>query len=139
MRNATALALLLALALPAAAAARPVTVAPPGLPEAEQYFETLPTSTGPRAPDTTRKAHYAVLAGALSPAGERSLRRRGPRGLALADAVAQTAPRGGSGEDSEPALGSLGDGGLGAAFPLLLALAAAVAAGFAVTRRRPVR
>lgn len=137
MRKITALALLLTLALVPPAGAKSPVLAPPGLPEAEQYYETLPTSTGPRAPDATRKAHDAVLAGALDEATEHALRRKGPNGLALADAVAQTAPKGGSGgSSSSPSLGSLGEGGLGVVFPLLLVLAAAAAAAFAVGRRR---
>lgn len=136
MRKTTALALLLTLALAPAAGAKQPVLAPPGLPEAEQYYETLPTSTGPRAPDTTRKAHDAVLAGALDEATEQALRQRGPNGLALADAVAQTAPRGGPESTQQPSLGSLGERGLGAMFPLLLVLAAAAAAAFVVSRRR---
>lgn len=135
MRKTTALALLLtlALALPAGAAAR--VVAPPGLPEAEQYYETIPTSTGPRAPDTTKKAHDAVLAGVLSQASEHELRRRGANGLSLATAVAQTAEEPGA-RPQPPALASLGERGLGGAFSFLLALTAVAAAAFAVSRRR---
>jgi hypothetical protein len=129
--------LALALASPAAAKPRSPVVAPPGLPEAEQYYETLPTSTGPRAPDPTRKARDAVRDGTLSEATERSLRRRGPFGLALADAVAQSAPEGRSANGSQPpALGSLGERGLGVVFPLMLLLAAAAAIAFGVARRR---
>lgn len=139
MLKTTALALLLTLALaltlPAAAAAR--LVAPPGLPEAEQYYETVPTSTGPRAPDLTKKAHDAVSDGAISEATERALRRRGPSGEGLGDAVAQTAPEGASGGGSQsPALGSLGERGLALAFPFVLVLMTAAAAAFAVSRRR---
>lgn len=140
MRKTTALILLLglALALPAGAAAA-VVVAPPGLPEAEQYFETQPTSTGPKAPDLTKRARDAVRNGTLDEATEEALRRRGPNGLALAEAVAQTAPKQGRSPQT-PALGSLGEQGMGAVFPLLLVLAAAAAAAFAVARRRtPVR
>jgi len=137
MRKTTALVLLLMLALVVSADAKQPVLAPPGLPEAEQYFETLPTSTGPRAPDTTKKARDAVLAGALSDATEKALRRRGPNGLSLADAVAQTAPQSGQGGGTRtPSLGSLGEGGLGAVFPLLLVLAAAAAIAFAVGRYR---
>lgn len=136
MRKTTALALLLTMALTPAAAAR--VVAPPGLPEAEQYYQTVPTSTGPRAPDTTKKARDAVRDGALGQATEEALRRRGPTGLAVATVVAQTAPEGGAAADKgqPPALGSLGDRGLGAAFPLLLLLMAAAAIAFGVSRRR---
>jgi len=139
MRKPTALALLLTLALalliPAGAAAR--VVAPPGLPEAEQYYETLPTSTGPRTPDTTKTARDAVRAGALDAATERDLRERGPTGVAVATAVAQTAPEGGAGGGLQrPSLGSLGERGLSSVFPLVLVLVAAAAGAFAVVRRR---
>jgi hypothetical protein len=137
MRKTTGLALLLTLALAPSAGAAARVVAPPGLPEAEQYYQTLPTSTGPRAPDPTRKARDAVRDGTLREATEQALRQRGPTGLALADAVAQTAPQGPSGGTPEPpALGSLGEQGLGAVFPLLLVLAAVAAVAFAVARRR---
>lgn len=139
MRKTTALALLLMLALTASADARPPVLAPPGLPEAEQYFQTLPTSTGPRAPDLTRKAHDAVIAGAFNEATERALLRRGRNGLALAEAVAQTSPKSGQGGGNRSAsLGSLGEDGLGTVFPLLLVLATAAAAAFAVGRSRLV-
>lgn len=129
--------MLLALALASPARAASPVLAPPGLPEAEQYFETLPTSTGPRAPDTSKKARDAVRDGALSEANEQALRERGPNGLSLADAVAQTAPGGETGTAQRtPSLGSLGERGLGAGFPLLLVFAAAAAAAFAVARRR---
>jgi hypothetical protein len=139
MRKTTALALLpmltLALALPTGAAAR--LVAPPGLPEAEQYYQTVPTSTGQRAPDATKKAHDAVRDGTISEATERALRQRGPTGEALGDAVARTAPEGASsGGLQAPALGSLGEQGLGFAFPFLLLLTAAAGVAFAVSRRR---
>ncbi len=138
MRKTTALALLLmltlALALPAGAAAR--LVAPPGLPEAEQYYETVPTSTGQRAPDPTKKSHDAVRDGTIGEATEQALRRRGPAGEALGDAVAQTAPESAASGSQAPALGSLGEQGLGFAFPLLLLLTAAAAVAFAVSRRR---
>jgi len=137
MRKTTALALLLALALSSPAGAATQVLAPPGLPEAEQYFETLPTSTGPKAPDTSKKARDAVRDGALGEAAEKALRERGPTGLSLADAVAQTAPQGEAGGTGRtPSLGSLGERGLGAGFLLMLVLAAAAAAAFAVARRR---
>lgn len=137
MRKTTALALLLALTLPSPAAAVAQVRVPPGLPEAEQYFETLPTSTGPKAPDTSKKARDAVRDGALDEASEGELRERGPTGLALADAVAQTAPQSEAGKTGRtPSLSSLGERGLGAGFPLMLVLAAAAAAAFAVVRRR---
>jgi hypothetical protein len=137
MRKTTTLALLLTLALaallPAAAAAR--VLVPPGNAEADQYYETLPAPTGPRAPDPTKKARDAVRAGALSEATEHRLRRRGPTGLALATAVAQTALPRGTGRP--PALLSVpAEPGLGALFPLILALAAAAALAFALARRR---
>lgn len=137
MRKTTALALLLALALPSPAGAAAPVLAPPGLPEAEQYFQTLPTSTGPKAPDTSKKARDAVRDGALDEAAERALRERGPTGLSLADAVAQTAPQGEAAPVRHtPSLGLLGEPGLGAGFPLMLVLAVAAATAFALARRR---
>jgi len=137
MRKITALGLLLTLAstltFPALAAAR--LVAPPGLPEAEQYYETVPTSTGPREPDLTKKAHEAVRDGVISEGTRRTLDRRGPGGEALGDAIAQTAPEG-TGGSQPPALGSLGERGLGPGFLLLIVAMAGAAVAFAVSRRR---
>jgi hypothetical protein len=137
MSKTMALALLLALALAPSAWAKERVLAPPGLPEAEEYFETVPTSTGPRAPDPSKKARDAVRDGALSEASEQALRKRGPNGLSLADAVAATAP-GDTPENARraPTLVSLTEPGLGAGFPLMLVLAAVAAAAFFVSRRR---
>jgi hypothetical protein len=144
MRKTTTLALLPALALafavpqPAAGAVR--VIAPPGNSEADQYYETVPSPTGPSAPDTTKKARDAVREGALSEAAEEGLRHRGPAGLALATAVAQTALPGGPGghrPPSPPLAASVPGGqGLGNLFLPILVLAAAGAAAFAVARRR---
>jgi hypothetical protein len=142
MRKTMTLALLpalaLALAVPQSAAAR--VIAPPGNAEADQYYETVPSPTGPRAPDTTKKARDAVREGALSEATEQGLRHRGPAGLALATAVAQTAlPGGQEGRGSlSPALAvSVPDEqGLGGLFPLLLVVAGAAAVAFTLARRR---
>lgn len=136
---------LLALALASPAAGAPArTVAPPGNSEADQYYETLPASNGPRAPDPTKKARDAVREGALSEAGEHALRQRGPRGLALATAVARTAPPGTVSKDRPglrlrpPALTvePPSEPGMGAAFSLVLVVTAAAALAFAVSRRR---
>jgi hypothetical protein len=134
----------LALALPAAAPAVPRAVAPPGNSEADQYFETLPATSGPRAPNTAKKARDAVRDGSLTEASEHALRRRGPRGLALATAVARTAPPGAASSDRSrrgphiPAatVPPPSEPGLGALFPVLLIAAAAAALAFALTRRR---
>lgn len=139
MRKITALGLLLTLAFtltfPALAAAR--LVAPPGLPEAEQYYETVPTSTGPREPDLTKKAHEAVRDGVISEATRQALDRRGPGGEALGDAIAQTAPEGAAGAGSQsPALGSLGEQDLGPGFLFLIVAMAGAAVAFAASRRR---
>jgi hypothetical protein len=135
-----ALLLSLALAQPAAAAVR--VVAPPGNSEADQYFQTLPGARGPRAPNSAKETRDAVRDGALSEATERALRQRGPAGLAVATTVAKTAPAGGpggGGSSSSPAAARIpGKGGLGALFPLVLLATAAVAAAFAVARRRRV-
>jgi hypothetical protein len=138
MRKITALGLLLTLAstltFPALAAAR--LVAPPGLPEAEQYYETVPTSTGPREPDLTKKAHEAVRDGVISEGTRRTLDRRGPGGEALGDAIAQTAPEATTGGSRPPALGSLGEQGLGPGFLLLIAAMGGAAIAFGISRRR---
>lgn len=142
------LALALALPLPAAAAR---TVAPPGNSEADQYFQTLPGSTGPRAPDPERGPEDAVREGRLAAVTARALEGRGEAGRSLAAAVAQTAPAdapGGSGaarpgaasgEPATPERGGLATperGGLGAGFPLVLLVTAVAAAAFVFDRRR---
>lgn len=142
MRKTTTLALLLALVLaaphPVAAAAR--VIAPPGNSEADQYYETVPSPTGPRAPDTTKKAGDAVREGALGEATEQGLRHRGPVGLALATAVAQTALPGGPGGQGSPspvlAVSAPEEQGLGDLFPLILVLAGVAGVAFTVARRR---
>jgi hypothetical protein len=136
------LTLLLALVAPVHAGAANRTVAPPGASEADQYFQTLPASTGPRAPNSTKKARDAVRDGALTDATEGALRQRGPRGLAVATAVAKTAPArgpvGGGSRARAPAVpvGAIGEPGLGALFPLVLLATAAAALAFALGRRR---
>ncbi|HEX6753530.1 MAG TPA: hypothetical protein VF093_08115 [Solirubrobacterales bacterium] len=146
MRKATALTLLLVLAMPLPAGAAVRVVAPPGNSEADQYYQTLPGATGPRAPDSAKETRDAVRDGALSEATEGALRERGPEGLAVATVVAKTAPAGVPGADggrdgsrataSASALRVLDDQGLGALFPLVLALTAAGAIAFAAARRR---
>jgi hypothetical protein len=137
MRKTTTLALLLALVLaapqPATAAAR--VIAPPGNSEADQYYETVPSPSGPRAPDTTKKARDAVRDGALSEATEQGLRHRGPTGLALATAVGQTALPKGPGAQGL-AVSVPEEQGLGDIFPLILVLAGAAALAFTLARRR---
>jgi hypothetical protein len=136
MRKTTTLALLLVLAMPLPAGAAVRVVAPPGNAEADQYYQTLPSPTGPRAPDATKKARDAVRDGALTEATEQGLRQRGPTGLALATAVAQTAPTGEPGPSPAFAVRISDEQGLGYLFPLILAVAAAAAIAFAVARRR---
>jgi hypothetical protein len=141
MGKAATLVVLLALVAPLPAAAAGRVVAPPGNSEADQYFQTLPSATGPRAPDTAKKARDAVRDGVLTEAQERALRQEGPRGLALLTGVARTAPagRGVGGSGGSGAVSGaqvLDERGLGAAFPLVLALTAAGALAFALSRRR---
>jgi hypothetical protein len=139
MRKTTTLALLLALVLaaPQSATAAARVIAPPGNSEADQYYETVPSPTGPRAPDTTKKARDAVREGALSEATEQGLRHRGPVGLALATAVAQTAlQRGKESPSPSLALSVPEEQGLGDLFPLILVLAVAAAVAFTLARRR---
>jgi hypothetical protein len=139
MQKTTTLTFLLALALavpfPASAPAR--VIAPPGNAEADQYYQTVPSPTGPRVPDTTKKARDAVREGALTEATEQGLRHRGPTGLALATAVAQTALPGGPGGHGTALTVSVPDEqGLGALFLLILVAAGAAAIAFIVARRR---
>lgn len=137
MRKTTTLALLLALLLAAPQAAAARVVAPPGNSEADQYYETVPSPTGPRAPDTTKKARDAVRDGALRETMEQGLRHRGPVGLALVTAVAQTAvPKGHGSASPASALSVPEEQGLGDLFPLILVLAGAAAAAFTLARRR---
>lgn len=139
----TTLALLLVLAMPLPAGAAVRVVAPPGNSEADQYYQTLPGATGPRAPDAAKETRDAVRDGALGEATERSLRRRGPEGLAVATVVAKTAPArapgGGGGPAGAPPAAAArvpDDQGLGALFPFLLVATAAAAIAFAVARWR---
>lgn len=139
MRKTTTLALLLALAVPLNAQAAVRTIAPPGNSEADQYYETLPGPAGPRAPVPKKTAEDAVHAGELSPATARALQRRGAEGLALATAVAKTAPPargGGSGLATVGAARAPGEQGLGAFFVPILAIAAVASVAFYVARRR---
>jgi hypothetical protein len=147
MRKTTTLALLLVLAMPFSASAAVRVVAPPGNSEADQYYQTLPGATGPRAPDSAKETRDAVRDGALGEATERALRQRGPEGLAVATVVAKTAPAGvpgAGGRDGSraptpaSAVRVPGDQGLGAFFPLLLALTAAGAVAFGVARWRGI-
>jgi hypothetical protein len=146
MRKTTTLVLLFVLAMPFSASAAVRVVAPPGNSEADQYYQTLPGATGPRAPDSAKETRDAVRDGALSDATERALRRRGPEGLAVATVVAKTAPArvpgAAGGRDGSQAAAPassvrvLDDQGLGALFPLVLALTAAGAIAFAAARQR---
>jgi hypothetical protein len=138
------LALLLALALAAPAAAAVRVVAPPGNSEADQYFETLPASSGPHAPDSTKEEADAVRDGNLTTATAQALSRHGAAGRAVAATVAKTAParvprpRPGGASPAAPtsAVRLPGGAGLGAAFPIALVATAAAAVGFAFGRRR---
>jgi hypothetical protein len=139
MRKTTTLALLLVLAVPAPAWAAARVVAPPGFSEADQYYQTLPSPTGPRAPAPAKEARE----GALSEATERALAQRGPAGQGLAAAVARTAPapaaggaQGGGGSPSPPSATIAERGGLGDLFPIVLIVAAAAAIAFAVGKNR---
>jgi hypothetical protein len=142
MGKTATLAVLLALVAPIPAAAAGRVVAPPGNSEADQYYETLPSATGPRAPDSIREARETARDGALAGATEHALRQAGPRGLALLDGVARTAPAGRAGGGGSAAVSGarvLDERGLGDLFPLILVLTAAAALAFAVIRRRAVR
>jgi hypothetical protein len=145
MRKTTTLAFMLVmLAVPPVAPAAARVIAPPGNSEADQYYQTLPASTGPRAPDSTKEARDAVRDGALTEATEQGLRHRGPTGLSLATAIAKTAPPGGAGRDDAGSVSPIptvripDQQGLGVAFPLILLIAAAGAVAFAVARRRGI-
>jgi len=146
MRKTTTLALLLVLAAPLPAGAAVRVIAPPGNSEADQYYQTLPGATGPRAPDQEKETRDAVRDGALGEGTEAALRQQGPEGLALATVVAKTGPAGerGGREDADgsqrsspaTALRAPDDQGLGDLFPLVLAATAVAALAFALARRR---
>ncbi|HWW67718.1 MAG TPA: hypothetical protein VNY83_07005 [Solirubrobacterales bacterium] len=153
VKQATLLAFL-ALALPASASAAPA-LAPPGNSEAEQYFETLPGSTGGRSANSTATPHGSVRDGVLTPSGLRALRARGAAGSAAAQLAAESAPPGllprpGAGRAAGPAgaapvaaldssASAPSQSGLGEAFPLVLAGTALAALAYAVQRRRARR
>lgn len=130
--------LLLALVLPGSAVAASITV-PPGNSEADQYFETVPGSSGGRSPDTSKTAEDAVREGRLTAATLRALERRGEVGQAVADVVAQTGPPGGKAGGSglgAAAFEAPDKQGLGALFPIILVATAVGAVAYAVGRRR---
>lgn len=135
--------LLLALVLPGSAYGASIAV-PPGNSEADQYFETVPGSSGGRSPDTSKTVEDAVREGTLTPATAAALERRGEVGQAVANLVAQTAPPGGkAGQDGEggpglnaAALEAPEKQGMGALFPIILVATAVGAVAYAVGRRR---
>jgi hypothetical protein len=145
--------------MPAAAAANPVVLAPPGHSGATQYFETIPTSSGEAAPPGSVKGSGSSNAGpsALSHYGQgrkadaqlAQLGKNGAAAAALAASTAPVAPHGlspararadaaaasGSGDSVAGgiarALTGSDNGGLGIALPLLLVTAAIAALGIA--------
>ncbi len=82
----------LALVLPVAASAQaPPTNAPPGNSAIDEYLETVPGATGPVRPRPP-SSNGASGGGALTPAQRDRLRRLGPDGRTLADAIDATSP-----------------------------------------------
>jgi hypothetical protein len=149
---------------PATAGASPIVLAPPGHPGANQYFETIPSSSGEAAPPGSVKGSGSPNAGpsALSHFGQgrkadARLAQLGKNGAAAAALAASTAPvvpyglsparaksdaatssaSGGGSVASgiAHALTGSSNGGLGIALPLLLATALIVALGVGVGGR----
>jgi hypothetical protein len=143
-------------ALPAAASA--AVLAPPGHAGANQYFETIPTSSGQAAPpgsvrgSGTSSSSHALAAFGRGQATDAKLAKLGKPGRAAAALAASTAPAPATGAAAEAAraaagsgasggsggsigsgvwhaLGSSNTGGLGLLLPLLLATALLVALG----------
>jgi hypothetical protein len=141
---ASALILSLGAAAPAAAQEE---VAPPGNSAITQYKETLPAPGGGRPTDSTRERSPDKVLGSEN--AER-LEQFGPAGEAAAEVAAETAPpkarpepepeqqKGGSPleEIAGQATGAEASGGIGLLLPLLILLAIAAAAGYALSRRR---
>ena len=135
-----AVSALLALLAPGAGAR---TVAPPGNSEADQYYQTLPGSAGPRAPRAPKTIEDAVREGRVDAEVDSALRRRGAIGVAAADAIARTAPASGQGQGEgdggSPPTGTTAapdEQGLGGLFLPILAVTAVAALAFVVARRR---
>jgi hypothetical protein len=154
-----------AVALTASPAALAITLAPPGKAGADQYFETVPSSSGNAAPPSSGGGSGATATHALATighgaAGAAGLARLGKDGSAAAALAAVTAPppaatsatpRPGvrkvppdvSVNPSASATGGVADtltgsdaGGLGAFFPLLLVATLIAALGIAAQRTR---
>lgn len=143
MRKITTLAVVLATLAPFAPSAAARTVAPPGNSEADQYYETLPSPTGPRAPGSREAAEDAVREGRLDAGTEEALQSEGATGVAAAEAIARTAPSrsergkgGGFGATGAGAVRPPTERGLGDLFLPVLAIVAIVSAAFFAARRR---
>ena len=143
MRKITTLAVVLATLAPFAPRAAARTVAPPGNSEADQYYETLPSPTGPRAPGAPKTAESAVEEGRLDAGTAQALRSEGAVGVDAAEAIARTAPsRSERGEGSGRGAAVAGavqppaERGLGGLFLPVLAVVAFASAAFFVARRR---
>jgi hypothetical protein len=145
MRKITTVTLLIAFLAISAPAMGATVATPPGNSEADQYFESLPTTQGPRSPDTGRTPQDAVAEGALPGATARALESRGKDGQTVASIVAQTAPTPGGGEadagGNDPGTANAAfelpdEEGMGILFPLILVATGAAALVFALDRRR---
>ena len=153
----------LLLALPAEAAAV-LYLTPPGKSGADQYFETIPTSSGNAAPPGSISGSANTGSQSLSQlgkggAGAAALNRLGTEGAAAAALAATTAPppvpgasashhgtpqsisagtapaaSGSASSGLSRALTGSDDGGLGLLLPLLLGTSLIVAVGVALTR-----
>ena len=143
MRKITTLAAVLAILATFVPGALARTVAPPGNSEADQYYQTLPSPTGPRGPGTREAAENAVREGRLDAGTEQALRSEGAVGADAAEAIARTAPS--QSERSENGdRGTVGAGavrppterGLGDLFLPILAVVGLASAAFFVARRQ---
>jgi hypothetical protein len=142
------LATLLLVVAPIARADR--VSAPPGNAGVDQYFETVPSATGNRPPDSsgTSGSGHRSGGGPVPARTQRRLERLGPAGRATAALAQQTAPppraahpqaTSGGGSSLAAILHALGggdSGGMGLLLPAILIATSMAAAGIAILRRR---
>ena len=131
---------LAALVLPASAAGQRGTV-PPGSTEGDQYTEVVPNGGGSASVDKGGGGGGTSGAGKVVPATQ-ALNALGPQGqaaaiLANSNRLPQQNPNQKPNQKPkpEPQSSTVGEGGLGFLFPLLLSLAALAAIGYGLRRR----
>jgi hypothetical protein len=107
---------------------------PPGATEGDQYFEEVPNGGGSRSVDSPGGGS----GGTQGVAAAQALNALGPDGQAAAGlAAANKPPRAGTqaGNSEEASSSSEGEGGMGAWFPILLAVTALGAIAYGLRRR----